>query len=443
MVRSTQPWHRTFLIIFTGQAFSLLGSSAVNFALVWWLTAETGSASVLAYASIAALVPQAVVGLLAGPFIDRWDRRRTMMGADLFVAVTSVVLLAMVVSGDYSVLSVIAVLAARSLGAAFHTPASQAAVPMYVPQDQLMRVSGWNFFLGSGVAMAGPVLGAFLMGVAPMTAVLGLDIVGALVAVGSLLLVRIPHPERSPEEREHPSLRAEFVEGWRELVRHRGLFHLTIILTIVTLLYMPLNALFPLMTFDHFGGGAFAAGIIEMLFGAGMLVGSLVIGALSARFSAVTLIGTGILVAGLMLAASGMLPPTAFWVFAGLSVIMGVSVPLFGAPLTAMFQTFIDPSKLGRVMSLYMTMALAVSPLGLLLAGPVAEKTGVALWFAVSGILIFITGLFVWVLPAPRRLGRVATFGAGSVPAEPVPDIEASAADGLARDQVLAQGDTV
>ena len=65
---------------------------------------------------------------------------------------------------------------------------------MYVPQDQLMRVSGWNFFLGSGVAMAGPVLGAFLMGVAPMTAVLGLDIVGALVAVGSLLLVRIPHP---------------------------------------------------------------------------------------------------------------------------------------------------------------------------------------------------------------------------------------------------------
>ena len=443
MVRSAQPWHRTFLIIFTGQAFSLLGSSAVNFALVWWLTAETGSASVLAYASIAALVPQAVVGLLAGPFVDRWDRRRTMMGADLFVAVTSVVLLAMVVSGNYSVLSVIAVLAARSLGAAFHTPASQAAVPMYVPQDQLMRVSGWNFFLGSGVAMAGPVLGAFLMGVAPMTAVLGLDIVGALVAVGSLLLVRIPHPERSPEEQERDSLRAEFVEGWRELVRHRGLFHLTIILTVVTLLYMPLNALFPLMTFDHFGGGAFAASIIEMLFGAGMLVGSLVIGALSARFSAVALIGTGILVAGLMLAASGLLPPDAFWVFAGLSVIMGVSVPLFGAPLTAMFQTFIDPSKLGRVMSLYMTMALAVSPLGLLVAGPVAEETGVAPWFAVSGTLIFITGLFVWVLPAPRSLGRITTFGSGQVAISDAPEGVAVATDGLALDQVGAHGETV
>ena len=219
------------------------------------------------------------------------------------------------------------------------------------------------------------------------------------------------------------------MEGWRELVRHRGLFHLTIILTVVTLLYMPLNALFPLMTFDHFGGGAFAAGIIEMLFGAGMLVGSLVIGGLSARFSAVALIGTGILVAGLTLAMSGLLPPTAFWVFAGLSVIMGVSVPLFGAPLTAMFQTLIDPSKLGRVMSLYMTMALAVSPLGLLLAGPVAEETGVAFWFAISGTLIFLTGLFVWVLPAPRRLGRIATFGAGPGATEAAPDVGASVAE--------------
>ncbi len=409
---------RTFLIIFVGQAFSLLGSSAVNFALVWWLTAETGSASILAYASIAALVPQAVVGLLAGPFIDRWDRRRTMMGADLFVAGTSVVLMAMVLSGRYSVVSVIAVLAARSLGAAFHTPASQAAVPMYVPQEHLMRVAGWNFFLGSGVAMAGPVLGAFLMGVAPMTAVLGLDIVGALFAVGSLLLVRIPHPVRSREEQQNTGLRAEFVEGWRELVRHRGLFHLTLILTVVTFLYMPVNALFPLMTFEHFGGDAWAAGAIEMVFGAGMLVGSLVIGRLSARFSAVGLIGTGILTAGLMLAVSGLLPPSAFWVFAGLSVVMGISVPLFGAPITAMYQTLIDPSKLGRVMSLYMTMAMAVSPLGLLLAGPLAEQTGVAFWFAVSGALIFLTGLLVWVLPAPRHIGRVMTFGSESVAAE-------------------------
>ena len=187
-------WRRTFAIIFSGQAFSLLGSSAVNFALVWWLAVETGSTAILAYASIAAILPQGLLGPLGGPFVDRWDRRLTMIFADLFIALTSAALIVMFALGSASVGVVIAIIGLRSLGAAFHTPASQAAVPMYVPADQLMRVAGWNYFLGSGVAMAGPVLGAFLMGVAPMTAVIAIDIGGALLAVGTLLLVRIPHP---------------------------------------------------------------------------------------------------------------------------------------------------------------------------------------------------------------------------------------------------------
>ncbi len=87
----------------------------------------------------------------------------------------------------------------------------------------------------------------------------------------------------------------EFVDGWRELIRHRGLFDLTLVLAIVTLLYMPLNALFPLMTFSHFSGDAAAASYVEVAFGAGMLVGSMAIGVMSQRFSGVQLIGAGIL----------------------------------------------------------------------------------------------------------------------------------------------------
>src|SRR5690606_6928778 len=140
------------------------------------------------------------------------------------------------------------VIALRAVGAAFHTPASQAAVPMYVPADQLMRVAGWNFFMGSGVAMAGPVIGAFLMSVAPIATVIAIDVVGAIAAVASLMLVRIPHPEACSTVGEGQGFRAEFAEGWRELVSNVGLLHLTFVLTVVTVLYMPLNALFPLMT---------------------------------------------------------------------------------------------------------------------------------------------------------------------------------------------------
>jgi DHA3 family macrolide efflux protein-like MFS transporter len=403
-------WQRTFALIFAGQAFSLLGSAAVNFALVWWLTVETGSAAILAYASIAAILPQGLLGPLAGPFVDRWDRRWTMIIADLFIALTSVVLIVLFALGSPSVGVVIAIIACRSLGAAFHTPASQAAVPMYVPAEQLMQVAGWNFFLGSGAAMAGPVLGAFLMGVAPMTAVIAIDVGGAVLAVASLLLVRIPHPQRKPADRPQrgfvSEFAAEFVEGWRELVRIRGILWLTVIITIVTLIYMPLSALFPLMTLAHFDRGVLSASMIEVAFGAGMLVGSLATGMMAKRFSAANLIAVGICLVGLMIGVSGLLPPSAFWAFVVFCVVMGLSVPMFAAPLTALFQTLIDPAKLGRVMALYTTMGFLAAVPGLLLAGPLAEKTGVAMWFAITGALVLIAGLLPWVTPSVRRLDR-------------------------------------
>lgn len=419
----TQPWFRTFLIVFIGQAFSLLGSSAISFALVWWLTAETGSATILAYASIAALLPQALLGPIAGPFVDRWDRRLTIIGADLFVAATSLVLIGAFAAGKPSVAVIIAVIAARSVGAAFHTPASQAAVPMYVPSDQLMRVAGWNFFLGSGVAMAAPVLGAFLMGVAPMQAIIAVDIVGALIAVALMMLVRIPNPERAENDPAGSGLVAEFMTGWRELVRNRGLLDLTLVLIVVTLLYMPINALFPLMTKAHFGGGAIQASIVELAFGAGMLAGSLAIGSLSARYSGVRLIGSGLLLIGAMIALAGLLPTTAFWAFVMLSGGMGFSAPLFGAPITAMFQTLIDPAKLGRVMSLYMTLTMLVAPIGLLLAGPLAEKTGVATWFALTGVLIVGCGIVSLAVPAIRALDEAMSLS------EPVAECEPAASE--------------
>ena len=418
MTTRTGGWLRTFLIIFTGQAFSLLGSAAVNFALVWWLTAETGSASILAFAAIAAILPQALLGPLAGPFIDRWDRRVTIIVADLFIAATSVGLLVAFANGTPPVALVMVTIALRSAGAAFHTPASQAAVPMYVPADELMRVAGWNFFMSSGVSMAGPVVGAFLMATASMWSIMLLDIAGAAIAVTSLLLVRIPHPERTEPESGHTGLVAEFVEGWRELVRHRGLLDLTLVLAVVTLLWMPVNALFPLMTFSHFNGNAAAASYVEAAFGGGMLVGSLAIGALSQRFSGVRLIGAGIIAVGALLAVSGLLPVSAFWVFVALCVLMGIAVPVFSAPITALFQGLIDPAKLGRVMSLYMTIAMLTAPFGLLVAGPVAEEVGVAWWFAISGALIAGTGLVAVALPAVRGLDRALASATAPTDAE-------------------------
>jgi len=399
---TTSSWHRTFFIIFTGQAFSLLGSAAVNFALIWWLTVETQSAQVLAYAAIAAFLPQAILGPFAGPYIDRWDRRVTMIVADLAIAASSVLLIFMFLAGPPAVATVILIISVRSLGAAFHTPASQAAIPMYVPAEELMRVAGWNFFLQSGVAMAGPVLGAFLIGVLPITWVIALDVAGALVAIGSLMLVRIPHPERSAEESAESRVLAEMAAGWRELRSHRELLALVLVITAAAFVYIPVGSLFPLMTRQHFDGGAFEASVVEVAFGLGMLIGSLFVGALAARLGGVRLTLMGVMMLGASLAAAGFVPSTEFWLFVLFSLLMGISAPAFSAPVMAMLQERIDPSKLGRVMSITTTIMLMAVPLGLMVAGPLAQRVGVATWFSISGALILAVGIVSWASPTIR-----------------------------------------
>lgn len=395
-------WRRTFFIIFTGQAFSLLGSSAVNFALIWWLTVETGSAQVLAYAAIAAMLPQAIVGPFAGPYVDRWDRRLIMIVADLAIAASSLVLIALFAAGRPAVATVILIIAARSLGAAFHTPASQAAIPMYVPAEELMRVAGWSFFLQSGVAMAGPVLGAFLIGVLPVAWVVALDVAGALIAVGSLALVRIPHPQRAADDTLDAGVLAQMAAGWRELQAHRELLALVLLTTAAAFVYIPVGSLFPLMTRSHFDGGALQASVVEVAFGGGMLVGSLFVGVLAARLGGVRLTVSGVLLLGGALIASGLVPSSAFWLFVVASFVMGLSAPAFSAPVMAMLQERIDPSKLGRVMSLTTTIMLVAVPLGLMVAGPAAQRVGVAMWFSISGTLIVAVGIISLVSPTIR-----------------------------------------
>ena len=126
-------WKKKFSIIWIGQFISLISSSAVNFAIIIWLSLETGSAEVLAFAAIAGLLPQAIIGPIAGVYIDRWNRKKTMIFADAFVALCTLAMSVSFYIGYESLILIYVMLALRSVGAAFHMPAMQAAIPMLAP----------------------------------------------------------------------------------------------------------------------------------------------------------------------------------------------------------------------------------------------------------------------------------------------------------------------
>ena len=161
-----------FIIIFIGQAFSLFGSRLVQFSLVWWLTMESGSASVLAFASIMAIIPQVLLGPFAGTLVDRWNRRIILMVSDGVIALAVVVLAFLFSQGSVQIWHIYVIMVIRSIGGAFQWPAMQSSTSLMVPKEHLSRISGINQSLGGLANIMAPPLGAILLEFVPIQNIL-------------------------------------------------------------------------------------------------------------------------------------------------------------------------------------------------------------------------------------------------------------------------------
>lgn len=385
-----KSWKRNFLVIASGQTLSLIGSSAVQFALIWWIASETSSALLLSLAGFLAFLPQLVLGPFAGVWIDRLKRKTVIIGADLFIALAAGVFALLFLFGTPPYWAACVVLGVRAVGNVFHTPAIQAAVPMLVPGEQLVRANGWSQFMQSGAFMLGPVLGAALYAALPLPVIMMTDVLGAVIACLCVAAVRIPDPQR--EKQQMPHIFREMKEGAVILLRDRSLCVMTLTSALCMVCLLPLSSLFPLMTSEHLSGTAWHASIIEFAYAGGMMLCAAVIsahGEIRHKFLAIHIALIGFGVSTLL---SGILPAelSAFWMFAVLCALMGAGSTLYNVPYMAYLQQNIPPEAQGRAFSLVGSLMSLAMPIGLAIAGPVAQTFGVALLFFASGIAMVV-----------------------------------------------------
>ena len=398
-------WKRTFAIIWSGQFFSILTSSLVNFAIIIWLSLQTGSAEILAWAAIAAMLPQSIIGPFTGALIDRGNRKLVMMLADFFIALCTLLLAVLFWLDAAELWHIFTLLALRSVGSSFHMPAMQASVPLLAPTNQLTRIAGINQIIASVSQIAGPALGAMMITIWDIEYVLIFDVAGALLAVTSLFFVHIPNPERQHDiERD---ILKEIKEGAMLVLRNRGLSQVFLYSIIVVFFMVPISVLFPLMTLDYFDGTEFQAGIIEAIWSVGALVGGAIMGAKVYNVNRVGLINWMYLIMGAAFLLSGLLSPTGFIWFAILTAISGVSGAVYNSAFTGILQTKIEPSALGRVFSMYFTVALIPAMLGLIGIGFVADTIGLSTSFFISGIIIICIGISAFFTKPAMKLDKV------------------------------------
>ena len=207
-----------FLIVWTGQAISLIGSALVQFTLVWWLTETTESATVLALASMIAILPRILVGPLAGTLVDRWNRRVIMIVADSLIALAVVVLAVLYALDAVQVWHVYVLMFLRAVGAAFHWPAMQASTTLMAPKKHLSRIAGMDKAIRGLANIVVPPLAAVLLEILPMQPILAIDVVTAILAIIPLFIIPIPQSRQKATAETaagKPSVRDDLREGLR------------------------------------------------------------------------------------------------------------------------------------------------------------------------------------------------------------------------------------
>lgn len=417
-------WKLPFFGLWSGQAASLLGSAIVQFALIWWLTSTTHSATVLATATLAGLLPGVVLGPLSGVVVDRLNRRRVMMVTDSLVALATLGLIVLFATGWVQVWHIYVVLFLRATAGTFQFPAMQASTSLMVPEEQLSRIGGLNQMLQGALSIIAPPAGALLLQLLPMQGVLAVDIVTAVMAVAPLAFIHIPQPARRDRAagQAAPGFWSDMRSGIRYVLSWPGLLIILGMSMGINALVNPAFSLLPLLVNGHFNGGAFQLAAVESALGIGMVAGGLTLGVWGGFRRRMLTVLAGLSCAGLSIALMGVLPGSAFSAAVGVVFVTGFMLAMTNGPVFAVLQANVAPEMQGRVFALIGSLSAAMAPLGLLVAGPVADALGIGFWYVTAGSAMLLTGLLSYFIPAVVHLeDRPAGSGAALAEPEPVP----------------------
>ena len=380
-------WKRDFILVALGQAVSMLGSHGVQFALIWWLAEKTSSPLMLGIAGIVACLPMVLLSPLAGIAADRCSRKFISVFSDMAMGTIALLYAIGLSLFELPVWTALIMLCARGVGSAFQQPAVQSIIPQLVPKDQLVKTNGWMQLLSSGSFLLGPVIGASLYAVFPLSVVLLSDVIGAALASIALGVVKVPSLLKQTNSAKG-SLGAEIKEGIGVFRSDRRLFYLVFAEALCMFFYAPLASFYPLMTSDYFHRSAMYGSAVELSFAIGMILTSLffAFGCQVKRKIRVSFLGLWAM--GVMSAVCGIIPPTdiGWFCFAAACAGLGAAGNIHAIPLTAYIQETVASDKMGRAFSVLTLISSAAMPIGLLFSSPIAERVGVSAWFFISGI---------------------------------------------------------
>ena len=363
---------KTFFIIWIGQLASMIGSELIGFTLAVWIFEQTGQATPFALTALFSTLPRILLSPLAGALTDRWNRKKIMVISDSLSGVITLAVAFMLLYGSMQVWLVYLFSFLGSIFAAFQQPAYSASIVMLVPKDQLTRANSM-VQLGQAIeSVLTPLLAGVLFGLIGMQGIIIIDLITYFFAIGVLLLIHIPQPQKSEFGiMEKLTVIKDIQFGWRFLKDRAGLLGLLFYFAGVNFL-ANISAVMvgPLvLSFSSVASMGFA----QTMMGLGMLTGSLIMSVwggpkknrIPMVIGAISLAALGFIIAGLQ--------PSMVYISTGLFILL-FFIPFGSGPSSALFASKVPPSLQGRVFATRSMISQSMMPLAFILSGVMADN---------------------------------------------------------------------
>jgi DHA3 family macrolide efflux protein-like MFS transporter len=386
-------WKKNVILFLTTQTISLLGSSLVQYAIMWYITLQTQSGTAMTISIICGFLPTLFLSPFAGVWADRYDRKKLIVISDSFIAISTLILAILFINGYDSIWLLYLTSAIRALGSAIQTPSINAFIPQLVPEDKLTKVNATNGSIQALVMLASPMLSGALLTVATIEAIFFIDVVTAAIAVSILVLfLHVPVHAKALEKQETSYL-TDMKEGLKYIRNHKFLKEYFIYCAFFFILAAPVSFLTPLQVTRNFGDDVWRLTAIEVTFSIGMMIGGGVMAAWGGFKNRVYTMIVSTLVMALCTIALGIVP--SFWVYISFFCLFGIVMPMFNTPSTVLLQEKVEGEFLGRVFSVLSMISSIMMPLGMLVFGPMADYVAIEKMLIGTGVLMFIEGLIM------------------------------------------------
>ncbi|CAM4235173.1 MFS transporter [Bacillus manliponensis] len=383
-------WKMKIILFLMAQTISLFGSSLVQYAIIWYITLTTSSGLMMTIATVCGFLPQIAISLFAGVWIDRYDRKKMIILSDGIIALATFVLAMLFFIGYENVWLLFIVLFIRSAGTGIQTPAVQALIPQIVPKDSLMKVNGVNSSITSFIMFLSPAISAAILAVTTIEMTFLIDVITATIGISLMSIIKVQ--TYINEENKHKSNLQGIKEGFVYLKENQFIKRLLVLLIIVMILISPAAFLTPLLVTRSFGAEMWRLAASEMTFSAGAALGGVLIAVWGGFQNRMKTTALACALYGLFMIGLGIAP--IFFVYLLCNFLIGITMPCFNTPITALLQEKVEPSMHGRMFSLVHIANSCALPLGIAIFGPLADVIQIESLLLFAGVLVVLCAVY-------------------------------------------------